>query len=84
LATGRLLWRRRTNRSRQKESLRSCSEPKLLGNVPIGTPKIPPAVLGKVKENGELLFLKDGAANCRVFKEALDWVGRKTGVPAYA
>ncbi len=42
-----------------------------------------PAVLGKVKDIRELLFLKHDNLNCPVFKDLIDWLGRRTGEPAY-
>ncbi len=43
-----------------------------------------PAVLGRVGQVGQLLRTADGKVNCPVFKNALDWVGEMTKVPAYA
>jgi hypothetical protein len=42
-----------------------------------------PDVLRRVAEISDLLFLEDGSQNCPVFKTVLDWVGEKTGTPAY-
>ena len=42
-----------------------------------------PAVLQRVRQITDLLFLEDGRENCPVFKAMLDWVGEKTGIPAY-
>jgi hypothetical protein len=41
-----------------------------------------PAVLERVEDIRELLFV-DGLPNCPVFKEAMDWIGQRTGVAAY-
>jgi hypothetical protein len=43
-----------------------------------------PAVLGKVANLRSLLYTLSGQPNCPAFKETLDWLGEKTGVPAYA
>jgi hypothetical protein len=42
-----------------------------------------PAVLRRAKDVADLLFLENGRENCPVFKAVLDWVGEKTGIPAY-
>ncbi len=42
-----------------------------------------PEVLRNVPDIRAILFLETGAENCPVFKRALDWIGQKTGVPAY-
>ena len=42
-----------------------------------------PAVLRKVADLREVLFTDHGAENCPVFREMLDRVGNKTGIPAY-
>ncbi len=41
-----------------------------------------PAILKKASLE-EVLFDKGGNAQCPAFQEMLDWVGEKTGVPAY-
>lgn len=42
-----------------------------------------PAVLGRVKDLKLIIQSQSGQIQCPVFKEMLDWVGSKTGVPAY-
>jgi hypothetical protein len=42
-----------------------------------------PAVLGKVKDLKAIIQTQSGQVQCPVFKEMLDWIGSKTGVPAY-
>ena len=42
-----------------------------------------PAVLRQVQDLREVLFGDGGMVNCPVFREMLDWVGARTGVPAY-
>ena len=41
------------------------------------------AVLIKVSNMGAMLNSQSGQLQCPVFKEMLDWIGAKTGVPAY-
>ncbi|MCX5677482.1 MAG: DUF4276 family protein, partial [Planctomycetota bacterium] len=41
------------------------------------------AVLGKVTDLRGLLFNQQKQVQCPVFKETLDWIGAKTGIPAY-
>lgn len=43
-----------------------------------------PAVMRKVRDIRQIVFLESGIVNCPLFKEMLDWVGGMTGVPAYA
>jgi hypothetical protein len=42
-----------------------------------------PAVLRKVNDMRTILFGDHGQIQCPVFKEMLDWIGTRTGVPAY-
>jgi len=42
-----------------------------------------PAVLGRVADIRDLLFNQQKQVQCPVFKEMLDWIGARTGVPAY-
>ncbi len=41
------------------------------------------AVLSRVNNIREMLYFNTTQLNCPVFKNMLDWVGEKTGVPAY-
>lgn len=41
-----------------------------------------PAVLRSVNDLGQILYFNNGQLNCPVFKDMLDWVSGKTGVPA--
>jgi hypothetical protein len=43
-----------------------------------------PAVLKRVEEIGAILRNEHGQIECPAFKETLDWLGEKTGVPAYS
>ena len=42
-----------------------------------------PAVLGRVADIRDLLFNQQKQVQCPVFKEMVDWIGVRTGVPAY-
>jgi len=41
------------------------------------------AVLEKVPDIKTILYCKGNQLQCPVFKELMDWIGNKTGVPAY-
>lgn len=41
------------------------------------------AVLERVNSPWHILFDKSGQEQCPVFREAMDWLGEKTGVPVY-
>ena len=41
------------------------------------------AVLSKVSDLRKLLYSNNRQLKCPVFKSTLDWIGAKTGVPAY-
>lgn len=41
------------------------------------------AILGKVSDLRTILFNDAGQLQCSVFKGMVDWVGQRTGVPAY-
>jgi hypothetical protein len=41
------------------------------------------AVLEKVTDIKKLLFSNSGQLECPVFKETMDWIANRTGVPAY-
>jgi len=43
-----------------------------------------PSVLRRVADIADLLYDDNHRLQCPVFKELLDWVGAKTGVPAYS
>lgn len=41
------------------------------------------AVLSRVNNIRDILYFNTNQLNCPIFKDMLDWIGEKTGVPAY-
>jgi hypothetical protein len=41
------------------------------------------SVLSRVENIEQILYSKSGQLECPIFKNLLDWIGSKTGVPAY-